>query len=79
VGVQRIEPVKPISGHGSWLCDPRLARHRKLRRIVASKLIQNWSTEQVSEWLKRGYPNNESMRVSHKIPLTAVYLFRLEE
>ncbi len=43
-----------------------LATHGKLRTIVASKLILDWSPEQISGWLKRRYPNNESMRVSHE-------------
>src|SRR5271163_4786264 len=41
-----------------------LALRRELRTIVARKLILNWSPEQISGWLKRRYPNNESMRVS---------------
>jgi Helix-turn-helix domain len=32
-----------------------LALHRKLRTIVARKLILNWSPEQISGWLKRRY------------------------
>ena len=43
-----------------------LANHEKLRTIVASKLILDWSPEQISAWLKVHYPNNESMRVSHE-------------
>jgi IS30 family transposase len=43
-----------------------LAKHRKLRTIAASKLILDWSPEQISGWLKRRYPSNESMRVSHE-------------
>jgi len=43
-----------------------LALHRKLRTTVASKLILDWSPEQISGWLKMRYPNNESMRVSHE-------------
>jgi IS30 family transposase len=43
-----------------------LAKHRKLRTIVASKLILDWSPEQISGWLKRRYPRNESMHVSHE-------------
>jgi IS30 family transposase len=31
----------------------RLANHRKLRMIVASKLILDWSSEQISGCLKR--------------------------
>src|SRR4029077_8324328 len=40
-----------------------LALHRKLRNIVASKLILDWSPEQISGWLKIQYPDDESMRV----------------
>src|SRR6202034_2265037 len=43
-----------------------LALHKQLRTIVARKLILNWSPEQISGWLKRRYPTNESMRVSHE-------------
>ena len=43
-----------------------LAVNRKLRNIVASKLILNWSPEQISGWLKTEYPDNGSMRVSHE-------------
>jgi transposase, IS30 family len=44
----------------------RLANHRKLQQIVASKLLQDWSPEQISGWLKREYPKNEDLRVSHE-------------
>ncbi len=37
-----------------------LANQRRLRLLVASKLILNWSPEQISGWLKRRYPCNES-------------------
>ena len=40
----------------------RLALYDKLRTLVASKLILDWSPEQISGWLKRRYPSNESMR-----------------
>ncbi len=43
-----------------------LANREELRSIVASKLILDWSPEQISKWLKVHYPNNESMRVSHE-------------
>jgi len=43
-----------------------LVMNRKLRDIVASKLILDWSPEQISGWLKNRYPNDESMRVSHE-------------
>jgi DNA-binding CsgD family transcriptional regulator len=43
-----------------------LARNRKLRDLVASKLLLDWSPEQISGWLKKQYPDDESMRVSHE-------------
>jgi len=42
-----------------------LARNRKLRNIVASKLVLDWSPEQISGWLKLQHPDDESQRVSH--------------
>jgi transposase, IS30 family len=43
-----------------------LALHRRLREVVASKLILEWSPEQISGWLKTEYPGDERMRVSHE-------------
>ena len=51
-----------------------LARHRKLRLIVASKLILDWSPEQISGWLKRRYPSNERMRVSHETIYRSLFI-----
>jgi IS30 family transposase len=51
-----------------------LARHRKLRMIVASKLILDWSPEQISGWLKRRYPSNENMRVSHETIYRSLFI-----
>jgi IS30 family transposase len=57
--------------HQAWKSAMRprpclLALYKQLRTIVARKLILNWSPEQISGWLKRRYPTNESMRVSHE-------------
>jgi len=43
-----------------------LARRGVLRRVVASKLARRWAPQQISGWLVRRYPNNDSMRVSHE-------------
>src|ERR1700692_1113309 len=51
-----------------------LALRRKLRLIVASKLILNWSPEQISGWLKGRYPSNESMRVSHETIYRSLFI-----
>jgi transposase, IS30 family len=51
-----------------------LARHRKLREIVASKLILDWSPEQISGWLKRRCPGSESMCVSHETIYRSLFI-----
>jgi IS30 family transposase len=51
-----------------------LAMNRKLRNIVASKLILDWSPEQISGWLKTQYPDDESMRVSHETIYRSLFI-----
>jgi IS30 family transposase len=51
-----------------------LATQVKLRTIVARKLILDWSPEQISGWLKRRYPRNESMRVSHETIYRSLFI-----
>ena len=43
-----------------------LAMNERLRDMVARKLREDWSPEQISGWLKRQYPDDETMRVSHE-------------
>jgi len=51
-----------------------LAMNRKLRNIVASKLILDWSPEQISGWLKNQYPDDQSMRVSHETIYRSLFI-----
>ena len=51
-----------------------LAVNRKLRDTVTSRLILDWSPEQISGWLKIHYPNNESMRVSHETLYRSLFI-----
>ena len=51
-----------------------LAIHVKLQKIVAGKLILDWSPEQISGWLKRRYPEDESMRVSHETIYRSLFI-----
>jgi transposase, IS30 family len=44
----------------------KLATNDDLRRLVASRLKENWSPEQIAGWLKRAYPDDEAYRVSHE-------------
>jgi IS30 family transposase len=51
-----------------------LASHGKLQEIVASKLIADWSPEQISGWLKNQYPEDPSMRVSHETIYRSLFI-----
>jgi IS30 family transposase len=51
-----------------------LAANRKLRNIVASKLVLDWSPEQISGWLKTQYPDNQSMHVSHETIYRSLFI-----
>jgi IS30 family transposase len=51
-----------------------LARNRKLRKIVANRLILNWSPEQISGWLGTQYPDDEVMRVSHETIYRSLFI-----
>jgi IS30 family transposase len=51
-----------------------LSIHVKLRNIVASKLILDWSPEQISGWLKAEYPDDGSMRVSHETIYRSLFI-----
>jgi len=51
-----------------------LAMHDPLRKIVASKLILDWSPKQISGWLKRKYPKDQSLRVSHETIYRSLFI-----
>jgi IS30 family transposase len=65
--------------HQAWVSALRPKRcllgvNHKLRDLVASKLILEWSPEQISGWLKTQYPNNESLRVSHETIYRSLFI-----
>jgi len=77
VAVLRIEPVKADGEAWESALRPKrclLSIHVKLRNIVASKLILDWSPEQISGWLKIQYPDDESMRVSHETIYRSLFI-----
>lgn len=51
-----------------------LSRDRRLRCIVAQKLRLEWSPEQIAGWLKRHFPGDESLHVSHETIYKTLYL-----
>jgi IS30 family transposase len=67
------------SGDQAWESAQRpkrclLAIHVKLQKLVASKLILDWSPEQISGRLKIQYPDDESMRVSHETIYRSLFI-----
>jgi hypothetical protein len=67
--VRSIEPTQLIGRPGKSALRLKpclLATHRKLQQIAASKLMQDWSPQQISGWLKSQHPNDESLRVSKR-------------
>jgi IS30 family transposase len=52
----------------------RLAALPALRRLVAHKLRQEWSPEQISGWLKLKFPGQESLKVSHETIYRSLFI-----
>src|ERR1700755_3463988 len=76
-GARRTAPMKSISTARNRARRPKpclLATHTTLREIVASKLMQDWSPEQVSGWLKWQFPKDEGLRVSHETIYRSLFL-----
>ena len=51
----------------AWSCRPKtclLASNGRLRLVVAKKLRDDWSPEQISGWLVTEYPDDAAMRIS---------------
>ncbi|WP_246209632.1 IS30 family transposase [Cellulosimicrobium composti] len=55
---------------------PRLASDERLRTTVLSRLELDWSPQQIAAWLRREYPDEPGMWVSHETIYRAVYLPR---
>ena len=52
----------------------KLARHHSLAQVVAAKLKQQWSPQQIAGWMKRTYPHSEQVRVSHETIYRSLYV-----
>jgi len=52
----------------------RLVRARRLRRVVFAKLRADWSPQQISAWLRKAYPTDPLMRVSHETIYRTLYV-----
>ena len=52
----------------------KLAQKRALARIVANKLEQLWSPDQIAGWLQHTYPDDENYQVSHETIYRSLYV-----
>ena len=52
----------------------RLALHRERRWRVAQKLALQWSPEQISGWLKQGFPSEQDMPISHEAIYRSLFI-----
>ncbi|WP_310568748.1 IS30 family transposase [Gemmatimonas sp.] len=52
----------------------KLATRVRLRRLVAAKLEAKWSPEQIAGWLKRQFPSQPELHVSHETIYRTLYL-----
>ena len=58
--------------HRPKLC--KLALYPALRRVVVRKLGCHWAPEQIAGWLKRTYPGEETMQVSHETIYKSLFI-----
>ena len=52
----------------------KLARYPGLRRLVACKLRQDWSPEQIAGWLRCEFPDDETRQVSHETVYRSLFV-----
>lgn len=52
----------------------RLACCKRLQAIVSEKLRTRWSPEQIALWLRREYPNDKSLQVSHETIYKSLFI-----
>jgi IS30 family transposase len=52
----------------------KLACRKALCRTVSAKLARKWSPQQIAGWLKREYPDDEDVRVSHETIYRSLFI-----
>jgi len=65
--------------HAAWTSAQRpkpcrLATNLNLQALVAAKLTLDWSPEQVAGWLKRQFPNDPAMKISHETIYRSLFI-----
>lgn len=52
----------------------KLAGNARLRALVAAKLRQDWSPEQIAGWLRIAFPGQDALHVSHETIYVSLYV-----
>ena len=52
----------------------KLAANAQLRGVVAAKLDDDWSPQQIAQWLRREYLDDAAMRISHESIYRDLYM-----
>ena len=52
----------------------KLAKNPPLARVVAAKLKKRWSPRQIAGWLKRIFPDDPSLQVSHEMIYKTLFI-----
>ena len=76
-GYDKYRAAKADQSAWNRTCRPKeckLASHPSLSRKVATKLMRNWSPEQIAGWLKIEYPNDENNQVSHETIYRSLFI-----
>lgn len=58
-------------------CRPKickLVQNRAVAHVVATKLQQQWSPQQIAGWLKHAYPDDENFQVSHETIYRSLFI-----
>src|SRR5450432_739191 len=51
-----------------------LERRPRVCRLVAARIAKNWSPEQISGWLRRRFPTQEAMHISHETIYRSLFI-----
>lgn len=51
-----------------------LAKHDRLRQVVAEKLSADWSPQQISGWLRAEFADDKDMRISHETVYRTLFI-----
>jgi IS30 family transposase len=67
-------PMLPLSTGARRPNVSKLAADAGLAGLVAAKLDDDWSPQQIAQWLRREHPGDASMWVSHESIYRDVYM-----